>query len=779
MWKLNDIYAENICSFSNLHYVLNQGVTTLVFGNNQDNDSQRSNGSGKSALIESIAIGITGAPLRKVKNDEIINDEADECSIHLQFFNETSDEVFTILRRILRKGGSMVECRIERGGKMVTTDEAVCPSVDAYNKYILDKLGITKDELYNNFLLSRHKYQDFLSSSDKDKKEIINRFSNAGLVDVAIEKILEDKNPVEEALRQAELDVAGLDGRVEMLTEQIQKEEDSAKENARTKIERVASMGKNISEKRSLIRDCNEEIEILKASYSDIGLADKQLQALENSEISISECLEEITRMLSPLHLYCGTLSDWNGTVAQKKEKVEKLAGELPAWDAALDEAGKKLHEVTMMRNSLSEEYRAFSENFKVKVGGYDEELERLDTQIAKLEARITELGKQKATLTAVIENLKNKLAGTITCPACRHQFILSDESFDVETARKKVKEQETAKDELERLLAECRSQSENIEESERNIRIDKRALIGQNAVWEEKLQNVYKEKRTAIGLQEEANLNKEKTLQAINSMQAELDGIRRKVFDEAFSLLDDAYKNIKRKIASQKEDISAAENAISVLENTIKELEGSSDGDILASLKTSLKEYRKQSAAAVLTKEKLEKQMKELVQQADVFAQFKSFLANTKIAALAKVTNEFLKNIGSDIRLQFSGFTTLKSGKVREKISVSLLRSGIDCGSFDKFSEGEKCRVNLATILAMQKLVNGNCEEDKGLDLLCLDEILSPVDEDGLASMFGALNKLGITTLVVSHGNISESYPYKLIINKQDGKSYINNLNQ
>ena len=47
MWKLNDICAENICSFSNLHYVLNQGVTTLVFGNNLDNDSQRSNGSGK------------------------------------------------------------------------------------------------------------------------------------------------------------------------------------------------------------------------------------------------------------------------------------------------------------------------------------------------------------------------------------------------------------------------------------------------------------------------------------------------------------------------------------------------------------------------------------------------------------------------------------------------------------------------------------------------------------------------------------------------------------
>ena len=160
MWKLSEINAENICSFNNLHYVLNQGVTTLVFGNNMDNDSQGSNGSGKSALIECIATGITGSPLRKVKNEEIINDSADECVIRLEFFNDTSDEVFTILRRILRKGGSMVECLIKREGKLISTDEAVRPSVDAYNKYILEKLGITKDELYNNFLLSRHKYQD-------------------------------------------------------------------------------------------------------------------------------------------------------------------------------------------------------------------------------------------------------------------------------------------------------------------------------------------------------------------------------------------------------------------------------------------------------------------------------------------------------------------------------------------------------------------------------------------------------------------------------------------
>lgn len=777
MWKLSEITAENICSFGNLHYVPRQGVATLVFGNNLDNESQGSNGSGKSALIECIATGITGSPLRKVKNEEIINDAAQECSIRLEFFNDTSDEVFTILRRILRKGGSTVECRIEREGKAVTTDEAVCPGVDAYNKYILEKLGITKDELYNNFLLSRHKYQDFLSSSDKDKKEIINRFSNANLVDIAVDKVLEDKKPVDETLRKAELDVAGLDGRIEMLAEQILKEEDSAREKERTKAQRLADMERSIAEKRALIRDCNEEMETLEASCAEIEKADKRMQALENGESSIGECLEEVTTLLSPLP--CGPLSDWNGTITEHKVSIAQLNGELSVWDTALEEAEKKRQEAARMRGSLLEEYRVFSENFKVKSDGYDAALERMDNDMAALTARITELGRQKAALISAIESLKNKLAGTITCPACRHPFILSDESFDVQAARNEVEGNGTEKEKLDNLLADCRKQSESIEESETNIRTGKRILAGQNTAWEEKLRQAEKSGRTAVALQEEACQGKERVIRSINAMQTGLDGMRRKLFDEAFSLLDDAYKNIRRRTGGCREDIKAAESAVLVLENTMKELEESSGGDMLASLKASLKEYRSRSSEAVAALGELKRQADGLTRQAEVFLQFKSYLANTKIEALARVTNEFLESIGSDIRLYLSGFTILKSGKVREKISVSLLRSGMDCGSFDKFSEGEKCRVNLATILAMQKLVNGNCEEDKGLNLVVLDEILSPVDEDGLASMFGALNKSGITTLIVSHGNISENYPYKLIIHKKDGQSYITNVNR
>lgn len=216
MWRLNRIIAENLCAFKELDYTLKQGVTTLVFGENADNESQRSNGSGKSALLESIAIGITGSPLRKIRSEEIINDSADECFVSLEFTNTSSSEVFTIERNLYRKGASVVKC-----------SDGVQHSVDAYNKHILEKIGITREELFNNFLLSKHKYEEFLSVSDKQKKEIINRFSNGIVVDDAIAKIEEDIEPINSELHSVELEFAGIEGRIEMLIEQIETEESS------------------------------------------------------------------------------------------------------------------------------------------------------------------------------------------------------------------------------------------------------------------------------------------------------------------------------------------------------------------------------------------------------------------------------------------------------------------------------------------------------------------------------------------------------------------------
>lgn len=770
MWKLNKIAARNLCAFRELSYVLHQGVTTLIFGDNRDNESQRSNGSGKSALLECIAIGVTGSPLRKIKNEEIINDTADECYVMLEFSNTSCNEVFTVEREIYRKGASQVHCSIERDGKPIDTDEAVQHSVDAYGKYILEKLGITRDELFNNFVLSKHKYEDFLSCSDKEKKEIINRFSNGIVVDEAIEKVSEDIAPIETRLRDAELELSGVDGRIAMLTEQIEKEENNKKECARSKAERIAAIEQTITGKRAFIREKKLELTSLSNTRTDILQTDTEMQGLENSDEPLDDILEQVKIMVSAY----GTLTDWNKVIESKKIQLSSVEKNLANHQTNQKNATDKQARLTDAYTALESEYALFTKQYQTRNEVVEEELKSLGIKLHNLSRTGEELRTKRRNLSAAVESLKNKLAGTITCPACKHQFLVADKEFDVIAGQQELSKKQHSLVLIGNEITEAEQHCITVEKQQRTITADRQAIRQKNDEWQQRLSTAGKNLQTATFELETMSCKEKQIRETIISLQKDIEGVRRKIFDEAFELIDAAYRTNERKKLTINDEVTAAESSIETLRATIAEITTSSPDEIIESLRASLKNYRKKSAEILKAKDKIEQTLKQLQEQEQRFNQFKSYLANTKIEALSKITNEFLASIGSDIRIQFSGYTVLKTGKLREKISVTLVRDGVDCGSFGKFSEGEKARVNLSSILAMQKLVNSNCEGDKGLDLLVLDEILAAVDEEGNMKMFESLNRLGITALVVSHGHVSEAYPHTLVICKEHGESRI-----
>lgn len=770
MWKLNKIAARNLCAFRELSYVLHQGVTTLIFGDNRDNESQRSNGSGKSALLECIAIGVTGSPLRKIKNEEIINDTADECYVMLEFSNTSCNEVFTVEREIYRKGASQVHCSIERDGKPIDTDEAVQHSVDAYGKYILEKLGITRDELFNNFVLSKHKYEDFLSCSDKEKKEIINRFSNGIVVDEAIEKVSEDIAPIETRLRDAELELSGVDGRIAMLTEQIEKEENNKKECARSKAERIAAIEQTITGKRAFIREKKLELTSLSNTRTDILQADTEMQGLENSDEPLDDILEQVKIMVSAY----GTLTDWNKVIESKKIQLSSVEKNLANHQTNQKNATDKQARLTDAYTALESEYALFTKQYQIRNEAVEEELKSLGIKLHNLSRTGEELRTKRRNLSSAVESLKNKLAGTITCPACKHQFLVADKEFDVIAGQQELSKKQHSLVLIGNEITEAEQHCITVEKKQRTITADRQAIRQKNDEWQQQLSTAGKDLQTATFELETMSRKEKQIRETIISLQKDIEGVRRKIFDEAFELIDAAYRTNERKKLAINDEVTAAESSIETLRATLSEISNSSPDEIIESLRASLKNYRKKSAEILNAKDKIEQTLKQLQEQEQRFNQFKSYLANTKIEALSKITNEFLASIGSDIRIQFSGYTVLKTGKLREKISVTLVRDGVDCGSFGKFSEGEKARVNLSSILAMQKLVNSNCEGDKGLDLLVLDEILAAVDEEGNMKMFESLNRLGITALVVSHGHVSEAYPHTLVIRKEHGESRI-----
>lgn len=771
MWTLIQVYAKNLCAFKLLDYKLLQKHTTLIFGNNMDNDSQGSNGSGKSAMLEAIAIGITGETLRKIKMDEIINDAENEAIVSLLLLNTATGQRLTIQRIISRKAAQVIKvcvCANETEDNEVCIEQA---SVADYNKFILETLGLTKEDIFSNFILSKHKYLSFLSSSDREKKEIINRFSNGVIVDESIIALQEDMVPIQELLKQAELSVANHTGRVETLQEQINTAITESTERSQKKAERIANWNKAIADKRNHIREQNILINKANEILDQYDKTDKVLQKLENGKKDAKECFEIISENFAshtlPLPRNFAAISIKN------QKELEVVAKEYAEVQKQLTQHDKKIVIAKDSYDKLLKQYEKFQEDFDKKSTKAEEKINMLLSSVNKLETDNSRLRTQRVQLEADIADLQKQLAGVIVCPKCQHEFTLAND-IDINDVKLKLQDRKgESQDILNSIETNERSIAEITAEG-RKARQEQDRLNNCKIEWSTKITE------TCTALDELSRgasslANKMQALQnQMNILQKSIEEVRVNLFDDAYAILDEAIQRQESEIKRAELNINNANGAIQSYEESIHDIENASETDMIETLKANKKKYEKELTLAISQKENVEQKLNSYKEQEATFIEFKTHLTNTKIDALSHITNEFLEAIGSDIRIAFSGFTVLKSGKIRDKISISIIRDGVDCGSFDKFSEGEKARVNLANILAMHKLTNINCDDNKGLDLLILDEILEATDEQGLSNIFDALNQLQITSLVVSHGNIAENYPYKTVVNKLNGISFI-----
>lgn len=417
--------------------------------------------------------------------------------------------------------------------------------------------------------------------------------------------------------------------------------------------------------------------------------------------------------------------TDWSRILELKKEDLEVARANLDNLDAAVRLAEETLEKKRAAWEEFKAGYDGFCSGYEERTADFRSRLLDIDRQLRDLAGHLDNLRRTRRTISAGIDELSNKLAGTITCPACGHEFLVAHPGFDIEAGYRELRLRQQQLSEISGSIENGEKQSEEVETRQNRIRAERRTLEDDRHGWEQRLSDHERSVRGAADNVESAERNRKRVHAEIAALQEEIDGIRRKVFDEVFGFIDERNAALDREKRKAGEDIRAAECAVETLLETVREVNEAATTDLTQSLRAAMKQEKQRSTQTAKRKFEVDGKVRALEVQRERFVQFKTYLANTKIEALGRVTNEFLAGIGSDIRVRFDGYTMLKSGKVREKISVSLLRDGVDCGSFGKFSAGEAARVNLATILAMQKLVNANCDDGKGLDLLVLDEIL------------------------------------------------------
>lgn len=776
MWKLINIQAQNIISFRDLDYTLNQDVSTLIFGNNLDNDSQSSNGSGKSALLECISIALTGDTLRKVKTDEMINDAADEAEVEVEFLNTVTNESFFVKRNIYRKKAQEVVCSFFLNGEQIRQEESAQPSVNDYNKYILEVIGLTKDELFNNCVLSKHKYSCFLTASDSVKKEIINRFSNANMVDEAIAALTTDVDQAMNEKMNIQLEDSDISGKISAIKEQIDKaivdkeNQKTSKEQKKQSLnEDIARYERNIADANKSKREITEALRDLDDAYNDLLGIEESNQSLEVNNAAIARLYE---------HYKFPARQDWTAKSQKYVQSLAEYKKQHGTIQQSLEAVKDKIQQQTLVITEQKKLCTAAKEMSHQNANIINGKIMKIETDLNKLKTDYQKASLSLSEVSRIISEKQAILSGTIVCPACKHEFVLNNNDVDIEQIKTETTKYIAEKD-------QCQKKLDSIEKERRSLIDNKQELSSQLACVD---QDYNKETDTLNKLEREVNrLNTElndvssknnNLVRSINETEATIDHLMGDMFDEAFDYIDKKTKEYERQQEDIQLDIKAYESRIEVCKKTLIELDKVSQDSLLIQFEDALKGYEEESKEIKARLAAADEKVIALLTQGSYFNEFKTHLANSKIEALSNMTNEFLEKIGSDLRIRFNGYTMLKSGKIRDKISITLIRDGIECGSFDKLSEGEKARINLANILAMNRLTNANCETGKGLDLLILDEILEATDETGLSSMFDALNGIGITTLIVSHGNVAENYPYKLVINKQNGVSFLNEKN-
>ena len=368
---------KNFLSFKEQEFEFRQGEALLVVGDNCDQLSQRGNGSGKSAFIEAIAVAISGKPLRDVLTKELIFNGEESAEVTLVLENAILNHTL-ILQRVIYANttpavyNALIDKK-EQGKHYADWNQ--------FNDWVFKTIGISKDDFFGNYLVTDDNYEPFLRIGDTKKKEFVNRFSGANVVDKVFPGIQADSAKIGLEIEELNKSVLQNQTKQSVFADQIQELNDEVD---------PVKIAEQIKEKENEVSEEQEEQAQKKDQRTNL-----------NSEIIILE--KQI-----------------------KKWKYSK------DFDKLIDDLNKSSEQKSGEVKSLSQQLTTVKDKFQSKIQAVNTREQELKKQKQQLQADIEEHEE--------FESDTNKhLQDSITCPKCKHVFCLRDQEYDLEAAKENL----------------------------------------------------------------------------------------------------------------------------------------------------------------------------------------------------------------------------------------------------------------------------------------------------------------------------------------------------
>jgi len=714
--KIDKLILKDFLSYDYLDYDFPQ-KPIQVQGLNFTDDNQKSCGSGKSGIQTAIEFSITGTNSRGVRDIELITYGKQKAEVQLFISCDFRKRVLKIQWIINRNGSNVLTLKIQEYGSKKWEKVNVSGVADG-KKYIDTWLAISKDDLFNYYLVSKKRFKSFFSSSNKEKVDLINRFSDASIIE-GLENI--DTEHLDEDYKKLETKVNKTEGAINQVNEQIDREKNRDFKN----------------ELKESISELQENIELIEEGIFDT----KQIQQVEkeknkSSFIKIKNKEEKIRQE--------------NANKADIEVEIVSICDNVKSVEEELKTA-KNLVESFVLTN------------WDDKRKDFNSDSEKHSKKLKEEKRTLKNYESKESQLINLIEQVSLKMDGSIVCPKCSHEFLLDE---DIEKVRKKKKEAVQIKPKVEELvlksmnaideiktnLSTVESSVSNINKKEQKENEEKQLLIIACNKVDKKLRKV--EKKLERLKNELKDCDRD-----IDTLEANMNDLSTKIENrnDNCKILDSQIENFKTKI----EDLNKEINNLKVGNNK----------KVIAELKIDLTKLEKNQSLNKSELSKVADQIYDRNQWSNNFKQFRMFLANQSLEVIGYHFNRYLEGMGSDISIKMDGFKVRADGTIKEEITAKVIRD-IE-RTFDSFSGGEKSILLFTSILTNRHMIN-ETHPYGGLDFLSIDEVLEGADSLILKHTIEAAKKLNVAVMIITHVTDEEANSDRILIVKENNVSRI-----
>jgi len=452
---------------------------------------------------------------------------------------------------------------------------------------------------------------------------------------------------------------------------------------------------------------------------------------LEQAKKELKKCNEDIELLEHAIETRTNTLTTQRSNIANLQEKEATLGKQVEVTITECDEkiAEYKSELEDMETTEDLEESIAnldvLAEKVQAKIDSYEEIQESRNELATEMSVLQREMKKLEKEYTADGRKLADVQAGKNvpkTCSECGQDLPLDDTTHienhlkdNIKKAMSERKEKSAELDELKVLVDKIDKKLEG-----RKKQVDNLQLIKDGKA----------EKRSEIKLIE----NKRKNLESnIASKEKEK--------ERALSLRDKTYTDL-------------IEKAIAEAEETKKFIQ--EDEKAIEALKHEAKQY-------------------EFWVNSFSNKGIKSVLLDSVTPFLNTRANHYLSKLSPSIEVKFNTQKTLANGEKRDQFSVEI-NNRHGGGAYKGNSGGERRRIDLAVIMALQDLVASR--SNKSIDFVLYDEAFENMDNLGCERLIEVLKEKskGVgTIMVITHNDsLKQLFTKSVKVTKSDGATVI-----